>query len=283
MLRLLYSLPLLAVWTLFQPVQAFEIPTEPEGFVNDYADVLSENEKASLDLSLSAYRRETSNEIAVIIIPSLEGEVIADKAVNIGRQWKIGSDQFNNGVVLLFAIDDREVFIATGYGLEGAIPDIVAKGIIDTDIIPNFSDGNYYEGITKAIDSLKRHIGGEYTAERYEGPNFNIHYNWLFFAIIILLQWLTAILARTRSWWLGGLIGAGIGVFILMIIGWWPAVPVSAVIGFIFDYLVSKNYKKSGKTSWWAGGGWGPGGGSGGGFGGFSGGSFGGGGAGGRW
>jgi uncharacterized protein len=72
--------------------------------------------------------------------------------------------------LILIALEDREVTIQTGYGLEGAVPDLVAKGIIDTDIIPHFREAQYYEGIAAAIDSLQKHIGGEYTAERYEDP-----------------------------------------------------------------------------------------------------------------
>jgi len=265
-------------------VYAFEIPPN-DGFVTDSAQVLTSSEEETIENILKAYRQETSNEIAILIVDSMEGEVIADTAFEVGRTWGVGTEENNNGILILIAYSDRELFIATGYGLEGAVPDIVAKGIIDLDIVPHFRDGNYADGILAGVDSLKKHIGGEYTAERYSsGGGANIDYAWLFFMIFVLLQWFIAILARTKSWWLGGVFGAVAGVILVLLFSWWLTIPLLAAIGLLLDYVVSKNYKKSrGNAAWWAGGGWGGGGRGGGGFGGFGGGSFGGGGAGGGW
>ncbi|MBU2213675.1 TPM domain-containing protein [Patescibacteria group bacterium] len=265
-------------------VYAFEIPPN-DGFVTDSAQVLTSSEEETIENVLQEYRQETSNEIAILIVDSMEGEVIADTAFEVGRAWGVGTEKHDNGILILIAYSDRELFIATGYGLEGAVPDIVAKGIIDLDIVPHFKDGKYADGILAGIESLKKHIGGEYTADRYaSGGGADIDYAWIFFVIIVLLQWLIAILARTKSWWLGGVFGAVAGVILVLIFSWWLTIPLLAAIGLLLDYVVSKNYKKSrGKAAWWAGGGWGGGGRGGGGFGGFGGGSFGGGGAGGGW
>ncbi|MCF7844902.1 MAG: TPM domain-containing protein [Kiritimatiellales bacterium] len=267
------------------PAYAFNIPPN-DGYVTDTAQVLSDSEEDKIESILKAYKQETSNEIAILIVDSLDGAVIADTAFEVGREWGVGTEEKNNGIMILISYTDRELFMATGYGLEGAVPDIVAKGIIDEEIVPHFRDGNYSDGILAGIDALKKHIGGEYTADRYEGGGeSDIDFAWVFFVIFILLQWIIAILARTKSWWLGGVFGAVAGVILVIIFSWWLAIPFLAVIGLLLDYVVSKNYKKSrGKAAWWAGGGWGGGGGrGGGGFGGFGGGSFGGGGAGGSW
>ncbi len=262
---------------------AFEVPPN-DGYVTDIANVLSPDQESALESDLTAYQNETSNEIAILIVETLEGESIADAAVEIGRKWGVGQADFNNGIMIVIAYADRKLFIATGYGMEGAVPDIVAKGIIDEDITPYFKQGKYFEGISAGISALKKHIGGEYTAERFKKKKSDSSgAAWIFFVCFILLQWLSAIFARTKSWWLGGIVGSVAGIILVMIYSWWISIPILALIGFLLDYAVSQNYKKNrGKASWWAGGGGGRGGSSGG-FGGFSGGSFGGGGSGGGW
>ncbi len=265
----------------------FAVPPN-DGFFTDMADIVSSDDEQEIEKTLQDYKNATTNEIAVVILKSLDGYPIEQAALEIGRRWGVGSVK-NNGLLMLIAYDDREVRIEVGYGLEGAVPDIVAKGIIDMDITPRFREGDYAGGITGAIDSLQKHIGKEYTVDRYvsseEGP-FRVF--GIFFAFI-LIQWLIAILGRTKSWWLGGVIGGIGGAVLAVFFGWWLSIPILVPLGLLLDFIVSRNYRARGQTSWWAGGGWGPGGGgrfgggSGGGFGGFGGGSFGGGGASGRW
>jgi len=272
------------MFLLAPPVFAFEIPAN-DGFVTDMAGIISPDEEVILEQALSDYRTETSNEIAILIINSLDGEVIADLAFEIGREWGIGTGENDNGIMILMSYEDRKIFIATGYGLEGAIPDIVAKGIIDRDILPEFRDGNYYAGFSNGVDSIKKHIGGEYTAERYESADIPIPSVFGIFMFFVFIQILAAFLGKSKSWWLGGILGAGFGLLLVALYSWWLSIPILTIIGLLFDYIVSKKYKKSkGRRGrhggFWTGGGSG---GSSGGFGGFSGGSFGGGGAGGSW
>ncbi|MDD5623228.1 MAG: TPM domain-containing protein [Candidatus Peribacteraceae bacterium] len=269
---------------------AFDVPAN-DGYVTDTVGLLTQDEKTSIVSVLKAYQDQTSNQIAVLIIDSLQGETIADVAVEVGRKWGVGTKENDNGILLLIAYTDRKVFLATGYGLEGAVPDIVAKGIIDEEITPRFREGKYAEGILACIEALQKHIGGEYTADRYvskssEGGGFAV---FLFFLGIIAFQWLSAFLARTKSWWLGGVIGVVIGLVLTIALAWWWSIFLLGVAGLILDFVVSKNFRGQGRrrSRWWKGGGWGSGGsfggGSSGGFGGFGGGSFGGGGAGGKW
>jgi len=263
----------------------FVIPVN-DGLVTDDAAILTVDQKETISSVLLQYQKDTSNEIAVLIVKTLDGETPVDAAVEVGRKWGVGSKEKNNGILMLIAYEDREMFIATGYGLEGAIPDIVAAGIINEDMVPAFRQGMYYEGIMAGIDSLKKHIGGEYTADRYKVDEDAPAIAWVFFLAFMAFNWLGAIFARSKSWWLGGIAG-GIGGMLLTIwYGWWLTIPVLVVVGLIFDFIVSNMPTHRGGRGGRGGGFGGFGGGSSGssgGFGGFSGGSFGGGGAGGKW
>jgi len=267
---------------------AFDLPPN-DGFVTDTAGVLSESEDEQLESALQLYKEQTTNEIAVLIVNTADGEPLADIAVEVGREWGVGSKENDNGILILIAYEDRELFIATGYGLEGAVPDIVAKGIIDSDIVPYFREGQYFDGIQSGIDSLQKHIGGEYTADRYaeddDGPGWA---GGLVFFLFFAFQITVAILGRSKSWWLGGVLGGIAGIVLTALYGWWWSIPGLTIIGLIIDFIVSKTGGGGGghggrrrSSSFYSGGG--RSGGSSGGFGGFSGGSFGGGGAGGRW
>ncbi len=270
---------------------AFDVPPN-DGYVTDTANVLSVEDRSQITATLSAYQKETSNQIAVLIVNSLGGEPIADVAVEVGRKWGIGTKENNNGILLLVAYADREIFLATGYGLEGAVPDIVTKGIIEQEILPKFRDGDYAGGITAGITALQKHIGGEYTADRYASSSGDSGGLWpfLFFAGILVLQWAIVALGRTKSWWLGGVLGGVCGLGLAVLFGWWLSIPLLFITGLVIDYIASKMYRpgrpgrRGGRGGFWgSGGGFGSGGSGGGGFGGFGGGSFGGGGAGGKW
>ncbi len=265
----------------------FIIPPN-DGFVTDLASILTSEQQSLLETELQEYREKTSNEIAIVIFSDLSDEPIENVGLAIGREWGIGSKGKNNGILILVDYAGRNVRFDVGYGLEGAVPDIVAKGIIDTDIVPNFRDAKYFDGLLQAVLSIQKHIGGEFTAERYsEAQQESSSAGIAFLLFFFLFQWMISILGRTKSWWLGGVFGGMGGLTLALLFGWWLTIPFLIPLGLLLDYLVSKNYHSRGRTSWWAGGGWGPGssrfGEGRGGFGGFGGGGFGGGGASGRW
>ncbi|MEI8229506.1 MAG: TPM domain-containing protein, partial [Candidatus Peregrinibacteria bacterium] len=259
---------------------AFAVPPN-DGYVTDMASILSPEDKTSIADSLKTYKDQTSNELAVLIMPTLGDEPIADASVQVFRQWKIGQQSKNNGLLMLIAYTDRKIFISTGLGLEGVLPDIVVKGVIERDITPLFRTGDYAGGIRAGIASLQKHIGGEYTADRYTTPDSSGggFVAFAFFFAAIILQWMIAFLGKTKSWWLGGAIGSGVGFFLALLYTWWWSIPVLGLFGLLLDFVASKLYKPGGRGprgrgGMWFGGGFG--GGStrgGGGFGGFSGGT----------
>ncbi len=162
-LALLFSISLVA--------QGFQIPEKPkyQTSVYDYINLLSANEKKSLERKLIKYSDTTSTQIVVAIISSTEGENINYLAANWGEAWGIGQAKEDNGVLMLLAKDDRKIAIQSGKGVEYLLTDFQAKRIIDRVIIPEFRKGNFYSGLNKGSDYIFRTLQGEFKGTRKEG------------------------------------------------------------------------------------------------------------------
>lgn len=137
---------------------------EPPHLVNDFTGILTADQRQALETKLVAYDDSTSIQIAVVLIESLDGRDIAEYAVELGRAWGIGNKENNNGVLLLVSKGDRKINITTGYGIEGALPDITASHIIDEQIKPNFRDNDFYRGLDEGTDAIIAATKGEYKA-----------------------------------------------------------------------------------------------------------------------
>lgn len=133
-------------------------------WVTDRADVLSSSEERALTATLQAYEDSTSTQIVVVTIPTLDGADIASYATALGEEWGVGQKETDNGAVILLAREERRVFIATGFGLEGAVPDIIAGRIVRNIMIPAFREGDYYAGLSGAVDAIISAASGEYEA-----------------------------------------------------------------------------------------------------------------------
>jgi len=236
-----------------------ELPPKPNTLVTDYTGTLKADEIASLEQKLIAFNDSTSTQIAVLIMRSIGGYPIEDYAQKVYESWGIGSKDKDNGALLMVALEDRKVRIHTGYGLEGAIPDAMAKRIIENEIKPAFKEGNFYAGISQATDAMMKLATGEYTADNYhkkakgkKGSSW--FWLWIVFVIVFALIRNAAGVRRNSM-------GHGLG--------WWAA----------FGLLSSLNSRHRGSWGDFSSGS----GDFGGGFGGFGGGSSGGGGASGSW
>ncbi|TBO39908.1 TPM domain-containing protein [Pedobacter kyonggii] len=245
---------------LFTFAFAQDFPEKPNTLVNDYANVLSADQKQQLETKLVAFNDSSSTQIAIAILKSVGDYDINEYAVELGRKWGVGQSGKNNGIMIVVAVGDRKISIQTGYGLEGALPDIYAKRIIDNDIKPNFRAGNYFAGLDEGTTSIIKYTKGEYkndnskTSSKKGGGGGSI-------VIIIIIVIVIIIIMRK---------GGGGG---------------SEVIGgrgasnALFWAMLFGSGGGGGRSS----GGWGGGSSGGGGFGGFGGGSFGGGGSSGSW
>lgn len=263
-LSVLLTLILLVPGRLSVYSQDFPEKTVPPRLVNDFAGMLSETEANSLERKLDVFNDSTSTQIAIVIVKDLHGYAKADYAQRLGDKWGIGQKGKNNGILILVKTKTAEskgdVQIATGYGAEGAVPDLLCSDIVNNDILPLFRQNNYYAGLDKATSTLMSLIKGEYTADQYAkknkknaGKNAPI----AIFIIVIIIALVVRNSGRSNHSNISS-----------------SSLPFWMLLGMM-------NSGNSHNGSW--GGFSGGGGGGGGGFGGFGGGSFGGGGAGGSW
>ena len=143
---------------------ALSIPEKPTGYVNDYANLLSNEAKQKLESTLSSFKKETSNQIIIATFESLEGESLEDYSIRLAKKWKIGTKEKDNGVILLFFKREHQVRIEVGYGLEGVLPDAISSQIIRHEIAPRFREGDFDSGILNAVNAIIKVTKGEYTA-----------------------------------------------------------------------------------------------------------------------
>ena len=151
----------------FQSVfaQKIEPKPNPPKAVNDFANLLEPFQAQSLEQKLDAYNDSTSSAIVIITVPSLDGYDIPQVSLKYLRDWGIGMKGKNNGVVILVSKADHKARIETGYGMEGVLPDITAKQIIDERMIPFFKNNDYYAGFNNAVDAIIQATAGEYKAD----------------------------------------------------------------------------------------------------------------------
>ena len=268
------------------PAKALEVP-QYQGYVTDLAGMISPGERQRLEQMLLAFEQSDSTQIAVLTIPSLEGEALEDFGIRTVETWKIGQKGKDNGVLLLVSKGDRKVRIEVGRGLEGVLTDLLAGRIVDQIITPRFKAGQLDEGFDAGISAIISGARGEFkgTGSSRQGASKGGQsslFNYLiFFAILV------GFLGRLSKP-VGALTGAVLLPFFAFLgvsssLGWLILlllIPGGALLGLLLPIL----FANAGAGGFFMGGG-GFGGGSGGdsGFGGFGGGGFGGGGASGGW
>lgn len=251
-------------------VFAQDIPERPNPpkLVNDMANVLSDQEEQQLESELDQFNDQTSTQICIVTLPSLNGMEISDLSFKIGEKWGIGQKGKNNGIVIVFkpktGNEKGAVFVAVGYGLEGVIPDAIAnRNVVDYEMIPRFKQNDIYGGLSAGTKVLMSLASGEFTAADYQKKTGEKKGDkgGGFILVILIIIVLVSIFRGGR----GGHYNSG------------GSLPFWLALG-----LMGSN-RGGGSFGGFSGGSGGFGGGGGGGFGGFGGGSFGGGGAGGSW
>jgi uncharacterized protein len=239
--------------------------------VNDGASLLTPSQRQALEERLAGYERQTGHQFALLTVPTLNGDSLEGFSIHVAERWRLGDKRRSDGLILLVVPLDRKMRIEVGYGLEGAIPDVLASRVIRETLAPSFRHGDYVGGIDAAFTQLMQLAQGESLGPAHEPPErghrttglanvFFLGLGVMFLLSRILNRWVSAllfgsILGVSSYAWLGSLVASafasGVGFFLGLIFGSIP------------------------RLGGWGGGGWG-----GGGWGGWGGGGFGGGGGG---
>jgi len=152
----------LTLFCLTLPLSALEVPSLSAP-ITDLAGLLSADQAQQLNELLLDYETETSNQFAVLIIPSLEGEVLESYSIRVAETWALGQADKDNGLLLLVALAERRLRIEVGYGLEGVLTDAFCGRVIDHTIVPYFKNERYFEGISAGLLDLIRQTGDEFS------------------------------------------------------------------------------------------------------------------------
>lgn len=168
-------LTIIIAFSLLTTISFAQIPERPNSpqLVNDFANILSDAEQTQLENELVQFAQTTSTQIVVVTVSDLDGNDPGNYAFQIGEKWGVGQKDKDNGIVVLVkpkqGNSKGQVFIATGYGLEGILPDAVVNStVVDFEMIPRFKENDYFGGISNGVKVIMEITRGEYTAEQYQ-------------------------------------------------------------------------------------------------------------------
>ena len=190
-------------------------PDHPQGYVSDFARVISAQDKDLIASLAQGLEEKTTDQMAVVTINSTQPDTIEGYAVELFKRWGIGHKGKDNGILLLVAVQDHKVRIEIGYGLEGTLPDVISNKIIRDIMVPSFKSGQYSTGIKNGAVAIASVIGGKgLDTGVHEGSSEAPPTIWVFFAIMMIVMFLRMFGGvvgggPTRGYWGGGYIGGG--------------------------------------------------------------------------
>jgi len=195
-LNLKFSIFLFAFFfSLFGYTQVPEKPS-PAKLYNDLTaskSFIDELSAQQLEIKLEDFYHQTSNQICIVIVDDLNGMDASQYAFELGSKWGVGSAKFNNGIVILVkptgGAGQRDLFIAVGYGLEGAIPDLATKSIRENEMMPYLQSGQHVQALEAAIDALAKAAKGEYNVVVKKKKPFLERYGWVFAILFVIIAW----------------------------------------------------------------------------------------------
>ncbi|MBE7411750.1 MAG: TPM domain-containing protein [Leptospiraceae bacterium] len=237
------------------------------GRVIDKTGILSNETKNSIEFKLKEHESKTSNQVVVLVIPTLEGENLEEYSLKVASSWKLGRKKKDNGVLLLIAKEDSKLRIEVGYGLEDALTDAICNRIIRKEITPFFKSGEFSTGVERGVDSILGVIQGIYTVpEEKSNEDFQESYidfintmddsniplfvriftGVIFFVVITPFTYFAA-MAPYIGWFLYIFLMPFYGTFPLIIFGKWGAILLPAYILFMFITKIYFGFFPSGK------------------------------------
>lgn len=232
----LLAVALLAWAALALPALAQQPVPELTGRIVDTAGTLDEGQRAALEARLAAIEQRHGSQVAILVVPTTDPEPIEAYAIRVAEQWKLGRAGVDDGVLVVVAMQDRRMRIEVGYGLEGAIPDAIAKRIIAEQMAPRFQAGDFAGGLEAAIDSIGRAIAGEGLpppAARGRGDE-DAGADWL--SLLLFVAFVGFVLTRMLGPLPGALVGGAGGGFL----AWQAGVSLLAALaaGLVLFFLL---------------------------------------------
>jgi uncharacterized protein len=228
---------LLCLLTLTASAEEIAVPALT-AHVTDLTNTLSAEQQSTLENKLQALETQKGSQVAVLLVPTTQPESIEEYSIRVVEQWKLGRKKIDDGVLLLIAKNDRKIRIEVGYGLEGVLPDIIAKRIITEDIAPHLKLGNYYDGIMAGITRIDAVMQGEVLpaprSKKNDETTIENYLPFLIFAALIS----GAILRSIIGTFPGALINGGlVGVATTVLGGGIFFAIVFAMIAFFFTFI----------------------------------------------
>ncbi|MGC4021958.1 MAG: TPM domain-containing protein [Cyclobacteriaceae bacterium] len=240
--------------------------------VHDDAHILQSGTADLLEKKLKTYEDSTSNQIAILIVQSLDGDVLEEYSLRVAEKWQLGRKGKDNGVLLLIAVDDHKMRIEVGQGLEGVLTDAQSSRIIRNEIAPEFRRGDYDAGVTGGVDAIIKAIGGEYKADEVDTSSGDLSFSdKIFFGLFIfgvlgLFTVFAVFVQGCAGWGLYAFLIPFYSLFPWVILGWTGAIILAAIYIITIPILrltvgrskwakawMEKASKGSGKSSGWGG------------------------------
>ncbi len=251
-----------SLYLLANSIFALDVPFL-SGRVIDEVGILSNETKLSIENKLKDHEKATSNQVVVLIIPSLESEVLEEYSLKVASTWKLGQKGKDNGVLLLIAKNDRKLRIEVGYGLEGSLTDALSYRIIRNEITPSFKQGNFSLGVEQGVDAILSAIAGTYKEQEESAKDeyldtvntigdsgipilFRLFFGGMFLLVITPFT-LAAAFTPYIGWFLYFFLMPFYGTFPLVALGKWGGLllPIYAVSMFVFKVYLG--FTSSGK------------------------------------
>ncbi len=191
--------------TLFQfDGLSAQVLAPTDSWVVDLPDLLTSSQERELSADLARYEEESSTQIVVVILKTLNGADEGEYATELGQKWGVGQDGQDNGIVVLVSANDRKMFIATGYGVEASVTDAQAGRIIRDTMAPRFRNGQFYEGIRDATGQLVAATRGEFqgsgqTNGDYDSGGGSLSLFHLILILVVLVVLVNILLSRGRD------------------------------------------------------------------------------------
>ncbi len=205
--------------------------------VTDLTNTLTADQRAALEQKLAAFEARKGSQIAVLLVPTTEFEAIEQYSIRVAEQWKLGRKGVDDGILLLIAKNDRKLRLEVGRGLEGAIPDAIAKRIVSDVITPRFKEGDFHGGIIAGVDRILRTIEGEPLPPPQPAVALRHTDDWV--TPVVVVVFLAIVLGGLLRGIFGRLLGAGIAGFAAGVLGYIVLGIVAAAIFALITFLIN--------------------------------------------